>query len=97
MTFDDHEACDEEIAELQSQLAAVKERAMRLARRLDAEQEKNRWRLTEDITDEEMDWDLEVEALEEGDKVPRIMTMAEIFLDEGSEIKWWRPTTLPGE
>ncbi len=43
MTFDDHVACDEEIAQLKTHLAAVKKRAMRLARRLDAEQEKNRW------------------------------------------------------
>ncbi len=57
--------------------------------------EENRWRTTEDITDEEMEWDKVVEALPDGAKVPVFMTMAEIFLDEGSDITHWRPATLP--
>ncbi len=69
------------VAQLQSQLAAA--------------QEVLRWRLCSDINDNEMELDKVVEALEEFAAVPKFMTMAEIFMDEGSDIMWWRSIDLP--
>ncbi len=69
------------IAELKEQLAIA--------------QETRRWRKTEDITGEEMDYDKIVEALEDCAVIPKFVTMAEIFLDEGSGYTHWRPIDLP--
>jgi len=56
--------------------------------------EKHRW-IPADDPPSVIDWDKKVQALEYESKIPRIMTMAEIFLDEGSEVEYWRVIILP--
>ena len=55
---------------------------------------KHRWLRTDDPPDI-TDWDEVVEALECYAEIPSFMTMAEIFLDEDSDVEYWRPITLP--
>ena len=54
-----------------------------------------RWIPTDDSPLDDIDWDEKVHVLECESKVPIIMTMAGIFLDEGSEAEYWKPIILP--
>ena len=54
----------------------------------------NPWILTDDPPND-IDWDKKVLALECESEIPRVMTMAEIFLDEDSEAEYWKPIVLP--
>lgn len=53
-----------------------------------------RW-IPADEPPNDIDWEQEVLALECDSTRPQIATMAEIFLDEGSDFEYWRPITLP--
>ncbi len=69
-------------------------KAVLIGFQLQAELAKRRWMRTDDppnITD----WGQVVEALECCAKIPVFMTLAAIFLDEDSDIEWWRPIILP--
>lgn len=66
-----------------------------LCARLKAELDKHRWRLTEDGPPEQVNWEQIVEAIEDCAEVPVFVTMAQIFMDEGSEFTHWRLITLP--
>ncbi len=61
---------------------------------LQAQLAKHRWLRTDDPPDI-TDWDEVVEALEYYAEIPSFMTMAEIFLDEDSDVEYWRPIILP--
>lgn len=64
--------------------------------KLQAEIERLRW-IPADEPPEKIDWDKKVLVLECDSKIPTTMTMAEVFLDEGSEAEYWRPIILPEE
>ena len=58
------------------------------------ELEKHRWMPTDDPPDN-IDWDKKVQVLECDSEIPIIMTMAEVFLNEGSDAEYWKPIILP--
>ena len=62
--------------------------------KLKAELEKHRWIPTDEPPDN-MDSGKKVQVLEYESEIPTIMTMAEVFLDEGSEAEYWKPIILP--
>jgi hypothetical protein len=63
---------------------------------LRAELDKHRWMLTDNPPDN-IEWEKKVLALEYESEIPIIATMAEIFLDEYSEIEYWQPIILPNK
>ena len=62
--------------------------------KLKAELEKHRWMPVDEPPDN-MDSGKKVQVLEYESEIPTIMTMAEVFLDEGSEAEYWKPIILP--
>lgn len=63
---------------------------------LRAELDKHRWIPTEDGPPKDVVWEQIIEAIEDCAEVPVFVTMAQIFMDEGSEFTYWRPIILPG-
>lgn len=55
-----------------------------------------RWIPADDPPDD-IEWDKKVLVLEYDSKIPITMTMAEVFLDEGSEAEYWKPIILPDQ
>ena len=60
-----------------------------------AEPEKLHGWIPADEPPENMDWDEKVLVLEYESEIPIVMTMAEVFLNEGSEAEYWKPIILP--
>lgn len=61
------------------------------------ELDKHRWIPVEEGLPDDIDYDRVVEAIEDCAEIPKFMTMAEIFLDEGSDVTHYRPIILPKE
>ena len=57
--------------------------------------EENRWIPADEPPKKIDDWDKKILVLECDSEIPITMTMAEVFLDEGSEAKYWKPIILP--
>jgi len=73
----------------------AKEWVEKLCKKLAAEKEKNRWIPVEDGPPENVVWEQIVEAIEDCAEVPVFVSLATIFMDEGSEFTHYRPITLP--
>lgn len=61
---------------------------------LEALLKQHRWILADEPPDN-IDLDKKVQVLEHESEIPTIMTMAEVFFDEGSEAEYWKPIILP--
>lgn len=88
------EDLQEEIGNLQAENERLRTALLERIDQLQAELEKHRWIPTDDPPDN-IDWDKKVQVLECVSEIPVVMTMAEIFLDEGSEAEYWKPIILP--
>ena len=88
------ELSDEEPSNLAHDIRAAIKAVEQLQQQLAVAQEALRWRRTDDPP-KDIDWDQVVEALEYESEEPLFMTMAAIFMDEGSEVEYWRPITFP--
>ena len=94
-----HKETKDEIKWFQASIADLHKEYQSIAGELDkalAELDKYRWIPTDDPPDN-IKWDKKVLVLEYESEIPITMTMAEIFLDEGSEAEYWKPIILPEE
>lgn len=76
----------------------VKEVDTHTAKKIDslqAQLDAQKWKLAENGPPDDVNWSEKVQVLECESEIPVIMTMAEVFLDEGSEAEYWRKIILP--
>ncbi len=91
------EGLDKQEAEnLDLDLSDIGKSVSDLQSKLTALQEQTRW-IPADEPPEDIDWDKKVWAIEDCSEIPTAMTMAEIFLDENSDVTHWKPIILPKE
>lgn len=81
----------DELAYLFGQIDSI---VVRKTKELEAKLKQHRWKPADEPPDN-IGWDKKVQVLEYESSTPIVMTMAEVFLDEGSEVEYWKPIILP--